>query len=327
MSLTAVTGASGFLGGVLVPMLLAQGRRVRAIDRHRGPALEGLDVEFVKADVTQPSSLGAALSGADVVHHLVARISIVGDPDGEVWAVNVDGAGNVAAAARAAGVRRYVHCSSIHAFDLDAPGALDENGARSTSEALPVYDRSKAAGEERVRAEIARGLDAVIVNPSGIIGPHDYAPSRMGHVFLGLFRGAVPANVDGAFDWVDVRDVAEGIIAAEGHGRTGQNYLLPGQRATVAEMAAACARVAGVRPPRVTLPMWLARALVPLGEWQARRAGAEPLFTREALHALASDPRVDGTRAHAELSYQPRPFETSVQDTFDWFRERPTLDR
>lgn len=322
MSLVAVTGASGFVGGVLVPMLLQQDRRVRAVDRRRSPALEGLDIEMAEADVTDANSLGPVLEGVDTVFHLVARISIVGDPDGAVWAVNVDGAGNVARAAREAGVRRYVHCSSIHAFDLDTEGTIDETSPRSIRADLPAYDRSKFAGEARVRAEVDEGLDAVIVNPSGIIGPHDHGPSRMGHVFRSLFAGTTPANVAGAFDWVDVRDVAKGMIAAEASGRTGENYLLPGHRVTVADMADACAMAARVRPPRVTLPMWLAQLAAPLGEWQARRAGEEPLFTKEALHALRSDPEVSGAKAASALGYEPRPFETSVEDTYAWMRDR-----
>lgn len=322
MTLVAVTGASGFVGGVLVRMLLEEGRAVRALDVHRGPALQGLDVEFVEADVTDPQGFGTALDGVGSVFHLVARISIVGDPDGTVRAVNVDGAGNVARAAREAGVRRYLHCSSIHAYDLDVEGVIDEASPRSIRADLPAYDRSKYAGEERVRAEIDQGLDAVIVNPSGIIGPHDHAPSRMGHVLRSLFAGAVPLSVSGAFDWVDVRDVARGMLAAEASGRTGQNYLLPGHRVTVAGMAEACAEVAGRRPPRITLPMWMAEIVAPLGEWQARRAGEEPLFTKEALHALRSDPDVSGAKAAVELGYEPRSFESTVEDTFAWFRDR-----
>ena len=320
MSLTVVTGASGFVGGVLVPRLLEAGRTVRVVDVRRGPALEGLDVEFVEADVTDPATLVPALDGAETVFHLVARISIVGDPDGSVWAVNVDGAGNVAAAAREAEVRRYVHCSSIHAFDLDAAGPIDETSPRSVREDLPAYDRSKYAGEERVRAEVQRGLDAVIVNPSGSIGPHDHTPSRMGHTMRALFAGSVPASVAGGFDWVDVRDVAQGMLAAEEHGRRGENYLLPGHRASVTEMGRTCAQVASAVAPRVTLPMGLARALAPLGEWQARRGGTEPLFTREALHALESDPIVSGAKARDELGYETRPFETSVAETYAWMR-------
>ncbi len=127
--LATVTGASGFVGGNLVRELLARGMSVRAADRERGPALEGLDVEFVALDVLEPDSLRAAFAGTDVVFHLAAVISISGDPTGIVRRVNVEGPANAAAAALEQNVRRFVHCSSVHTFDLERCGpSLDERG-------------------------------------------------------------------------------------------------------------------------------------------------------------------------------------------------------
>ncbi len=142
--LATVTGASGFVGGNLVRELLARGISVRAADRERGPALEGLDVEFVAVDVLEPDSLRAAFAGTDVVFHLAAVISISGDPTGIVRRVNVEGPANAATAALEQGVRRFVHCSSVHTFDLERCGpSLDERGPRSVADHCPAYDRSK----------------------------------------------------------------------------------------------------------------------------------------------------------------------------------------
>jgi dihydroflavonol-4-reductase len=108
-----------------------------------------------------------------------------------------------------------VHCSSLHAYDVGAiAGPVRETGPRATDARLPAYDRSKAAGEDEVRKVINRGLDAVIVNPSGMVGPVDPEPSRMGRAFLAMFKGRMPVSVTGAFDWVDVRDVAAALLAA-----------------------------------------------------------------------------------------------------------------
>src|SRR5688572_24246187 len=146
-----VTGASGHLGTNLVRALLAEGRTVRAVDMRRGPGLDGLDVEFTSADVVDEESMRAALAGAEVVFHLAARISIAGDPDGSVWRVNVDGVRVTASAALAAGVRRFVHCSSLHAFDMTVDGRVDEMHPRSVGAGPPLYDRSKWAGEVSLR--------------------------------------------------------------------------------------------------------------------------------------------------------------------------------
>jgi len=180
MTRATVTGAYGLVGANLVRALLGQGVEVRVADVRRTDALDGLDVEHVEADVLDPKALAAAFDGADVVFHLAAIISIAGDPTGKVWEVNVDGPRNAGTAAREAGVERFVHCSSVHAFDLHTCGpSLDEDGPRTLGTHAPVYDRSKFAGEQALREAADDELDLVIVNPTGVIGIHDHAPSSL----------------------------------------------------------------------------------------------------------------------------------------------------
>src|SRR5699024_1857009 len=139
---------------------------------------------------------------ADVVFHLAAIISILGDPTGMVRRVNIEGPRNVARVALEMGVRRMVHTSSVHAFDLAARGpSLDESGPRTTSETSPIYDRSKYAGEQEVRGVIADGLDAVIVNPTGVFGPRDFGGSRVSETIQQLRSGRIPVTVTGGFDF------------------------------------------------------------------------------------------------------------------------------
>lgn len=317
--LVVVTGAAGHLGANVVRALLHRGDSVRAVDVRPGTVIPGWTqgghpVVFMPADVLDPSTLAPALAGADVVYHLAARISIAGDPDGSVWRVNVDGVRHVAEAAHAAGVRRLVHTSSIHAFDGSlAPGGIDEQSPRATSPALPVYDRSKFAGEEALRRVIDAGLDAVVVNPTAIIGPVDPEPSRMGRVLRSAFRGRLPAVVAGAFDWVDVRDLAAALVSAGERGRTGENYLVGGHYCTVGELARAAASVTGRRGPRFTVPTPLAR----LGAAAALRlpsGRSGPLFTPEALHALHTGRPVTSDKARRELGHRPRPLAETLAD-------------
>ncbi len=324
--MTMVTGASGFLGGVLVRALLAEGRAVRACDLRRSQALDGLDGEFMQMDILDRPALETALHGVGTVFHVAAMISVSGDPTGRVWDVNVNGARNVAEIALAAGVGRLVHCSSVHAYDLEVDAELTETSPRSISPTLPVYDRSKAAGEAAVREVIERGLDAVIVNPTGILGPYDFAPSRMGQVLLALFRHRLPMLIDGGFNWVDVRDVATSMLAAEAGGRTGQNYLLPGHHRSVPEIATVTEQISGVRRPRLTIPMGIARMLGPMGDAMNRRSGNSLSYTSEALHALRFSPPVSGVKAGRELGHRPRPFEETIGDTYRWFHENGVIE-
>jgi dihydroflavonol-4-reductase len=318
-----VTGASGHLGANVVRALVAAGEPVRAVDIRPGSALKGIAAEFVQGDVLDHATLKDAFAGAEFVLHLAAKISIAGDPDGSVRRVNVDGVRHVAEAALEAGVRRLVHCSSLHAYDVGAiEGPVRENGLRATDVRLPAYDRSKAAGEDELRRVVDRGLDATIVNPSGMFGPVDPEPSRMGRVLLAMFRGRMPVTVMGAFDWVDVRDVAAALLAAAERGRNGENYLVGGHRASVAELGRIAAQVSGRRPPRLVAPLAPVRFAADAAVRVAgpRRAG-KLLLTPESLHALATDPVVDYSKAVAELGYQPRPLAESIADLLASFIE------
>lgn len=325
--ITAVTGASGYLGGTLVRALLAEGRSVRAIDLHRGPTLDGLDVEFVRGDILDPTSLDAAFTGVDVVYHLAAMISVAGEPPEQVWGLNVEGVGNVAHAALTAKVQRVVHCSSVHAYDLEADVAeVTESSPRTLHKGRPVYDRSKAAGEAKLRLAIDQGLDAVIVNPTGVIGPLDFAPSRMGKVFKALFANRLPALLDAGFDWVDVRDVATSLVSAEKLGATGENYLLPGHHVSLEELAGMTAQVSGVGITARKVPMWVARAWSPMGNLFGRKSGNPLWYTSDALHALRFSPPVSGRKAAGALGHTSRPTLDSVKDIYDWFSRRGEME-
>lgn len=217
----AVTGAAGFVGTNLLDLLVRSGHEVTAIDRIRSEhAPEG--VTWVNGDVLDVESMKRALDGVEVVYHLVAMITLA-QKDDLAWTVNTKGVRTVAEAALAVGVRRMVHCSSVHSFDQsNCGGVLDEQSPRSVDASIPVYDRSKWAGEIELRAVIETGLDAVICNPTGVYGPVDYGLSRVNSLLRNAARGRVPAAVHGAFDFVDVRDVAAGLIAAGEKGRTGR---------------------------------------------------------------------------------------------------------
>jgi len=314
-----ITGASGFLGAHLARTLKDRGVEVRAADRSRGPALDDVDVEFVEIDVLDPSSLRAAFEGQDRVFHLAAIISIVGDPTGEVWRVNVHGPRNAATVALECGVGRFVHCSSVHSFDLERCGpSLDESGPPTTHPDAPAYDRSKRAGEEAVRLVVQKGLDAVVVNPTGIIGPDDRGPSRMGETVLQFMTRKIPVGITGQFDFVDVRDVVEGLIAAGDRGRTGENYLLSGSRLSIRELGMLVERYSGVPVPPLSIPLRLVTPLAPL-VMQIEQRTKKPIFTPDALHALKYSPVVSHYRAATELGYRSRPIHETVRDTVAWF--------
>jgi dihydroflavonol-4-reductase len=317
-----VTGAAGHAGNNLVRALLERGRSVRALVHRDRRALRGLAVEIVEGDVCDAASLRRAFDGAEVVYHVAAYISLSMRDWPRLEAINHIGTRNVVEACLDCSVRRLVHFSSVHALQQEPLTAtLDELRPLIDGRSMPPYDRSKAAGEMEVRAGVEHGLDAVIVYPTGIIGPHDYRPSHFGQVLLAMSRGRLPALVTGGFDWVDVRDVVAGAIRAEERAPAGARYLLSGHWASVRELAAIVAEVTGTRSPGLVFPMWMARLGVPLGTHFTKLDGKHPLYTRVSLRALRGNRRISHERATRDLDYHPRPLRESLADTFRWFAE------
>jgi dihydroflavonol-4-reductase len=315
-----VTGATGHVGANLCRSLAGRGDTVFALCHKPSDALDGVDVERVTGDVLQIETLRDALDGVEVVFHLAARISIDGDPDGQVHAVNVEGTRNVVAACLDAGVRRFIHFSSFHAF-TQAP--FDEELTEDRSPVGPTafaYDRSKAAGEREVLAGVERGLPAVILNPTAIIGPHDHRPSLMGEVLLDLYHGRLPSLVPGGSDWVDVRDVCDAAVAGVERGTPGERYLLGGGWTTVRELATLVESITGRKGPRFTTPLWLARAGVPFARLHSRLSGRRPLYTIESLDRLVRSSRcVSHAKAARDLGFAPRPLRATLEDAYAWF--------
>jgi dihydroflavonol-4-reductase len=320
-----VTGASGHVGGNLVRALLREGRTVRALVHHDTRAFEGLDPMLHQGDICNLEDVRAACRGVDVVYHLAAVISLSSSPGKNLRRVNVDGTRNVVRACLEQGVRRLIHMSSIHALNqhpLDTP--VDESRGLLNAAHDAPYDASKAEAEQQVWAGVGKGLDAVVLNPTGMIGPHDYRPSHFGEVLWALARGRLPALVAGGFDWVDVRDVCKAAMGAEKRAGCGQRYLLSGEWHSLAEMAALVARVSGVQPPHLVLPLWLAKLGFPFARFLFRMESGRPLYTWVSLRALQGNPRVSHAKAARELGYHPRPISRTVEDTINWFaRHKP----
>jgi dihydroflavonol-4-reductase len=329
MVTVAVTGGAGHVGSNLVAALRASGDTVRVIDLARPATALRCGAQWIRADVRDEAAMRAALDGADIVYHLAAVISIVGGQGGRVESVNVGGVRATSRAALAAGVRRFVHCSSVHAFDVAASAGqpVHEGSARAIRADLPAYDRSKAGGEVELARAARDGLETVTVNPTAVIGPVDEAPSRMGAVLRALWRGRLPALTQGGFDWVDVRDVVGALRAAAQRGGTGEAYLVRGHRLSILELAGLAAEAANRKAIRRMIPTWSVRAVAPAGTVLCRLTGSPLLPTVEAWHALASFPVVDGRKAADQLGYSPRPVTETLSDLYRWFAEQGRLGR
>ena len=235
----------------------------------------------------------------------------------------MEGVKNVVDAALACGVKKYVHISSVHALD---PAPHDEpiyetRALCGADPHHPAYARSKANGERAVLAAVEKGLDACILNPSGMMGPYDFVPSPIGEALQQMRDGQIPALVNGGYNWVDVRDVAQSAINAMTKGRAGERYLVTGHSTSVRELAETAQKVTGKRPPMFTCPLWVAQLVAPVLVWLSTVFGVEPLFTPESLQVLGDNDDFDHSKAASELGHAPRPLVDTLTDTYAWMSE------
>ncbi|MCV7246624.1 NAD-dependent epimerase/dehydratase family protein [Mycobacterium mantenii] len=315
----AVTGPAGYVGVNLVRLLIERGNHVVAIDLKDSNRISHHNLTTVRADILDAAAMRTALDGVEVVFHLAAVITMARRDD-TAWRINTEGVRSVAEAALGTGVRRMVLCSSLNAFDpRNQEGPVDECTQRSTASDLPLYDRSKWQGECEFSSVVERGLDGVIVNPTGVVGPVDYGPVRLNRMLLEAARGRMLVAIGGGFDMVDVRDVASGLCAAAEHGRTGENYILGGHFVSFIDAFRIAAACTGRRGPLVALPLPVLKRCAPLldtlGTWLRRdMLGAAMIAT------LVNAPRVDGAKARSELGHRPRDTETAIADLVSFFQ-------
>jgi len=212
-----VTGATGHVGNVLVRKLLKRGEKVRALilPGECRESIQGLNVEAVDGDVLNMDSLFQSMRGVHGVFHLAGVISIMPGPNPFVRKVNVDGTKNILRAAMESGVKKLIYTSSIHAIRRVEDGVIDENVPYDMNNPYGAYDSSKAEATLDVLNAAHAGLEAVVACPTGVIGPYDFRGSMMGAVIHDAATAKPTLYVDGAYDFVDVRDVADGSVSSK----------------------------------------------------------------------------------------------------------------
>ena len=316
-----VTGATGHIGNVLIRQLTSTGEKVRAFVQpgEDKTHLAGLDIEFVEGDILDYPSLLTAFKDVDVIYHLAGLISIMPEKDPFMYSVNVAGTRNVLQAARQMGVRRLIYTSSIHALRRIPHGTtIDEQVPFDPRNAISTYDRSKAEASLAVIQAIDEGLDAVICCPTGVIGPYDFRGSEMGELIRDLIGRKLTFYVDGAYDFVDVRDVATGLILASHEGETGESYILSGERISVIELVKSVQGIIGRYIPRLKIPMKFAQWVARFTPIYYRLSHIKPRFTSYSLETIQSNSTISHNKASQSLGYNPRRIRESLVDTISW---------
>jgi dihydroflavonol-4-reductase len=318
----AVTGASGHIGSCLVQELKKRGAAIKVLVHKFRSDLDELDVEIVQGNLLEPESLITFCKGADVVFHLAAQIAIENRSSGHVYETNVTGTRNMLEAAIHEGVRKFIHFSSIHAFKIGSPGQMINEGTSLVETNKTVYEFTKAEGEREVMKAVKGGLDAVILNPTAVIGPYDYRGSLLGQALLKIYQNKLAFLVSGGYNWVDVRDVVSAAINAIDSGRKGENYILSGEFRSLQELSAVISKLSGCRIP-LNVPVSLARIACPFIQLYSSVTKEQPLYTSQSLDILVNSPvNISNQKAITELGFVPRSLEQTLRDTFDWYRQK-----
>jgi dihydroflavonol-4-reductase len=320
-----LTGATGFVGSAVARALLVGGRRVRVLVRPRSDKrnLENLAVEQFQGSLEDAASLTTALAGCGALFHVAADYRLwVPNPE-TMYRANVDGTRALMEAALAQGIERVVYTSSVATLGIDPSGApADETTPSALDDMIGPYKRSKFMAEEAVRDMIAaRGLPAVIVNPSTPVGPRDIKPTPTGRLIVEAASGRMPAFVDTGLNLVHVDDVAAGHLLAEERGRVGERYILGGENLTLREILRRIAPLVGRKPPSLGLPI---PALIPVAfaaEAVARVTGKEPFVTVDGLRLARKTMFFSSAKAVAALGYAPGPVDAALTDAVAWFRQ------
>ncbi len=323
--LNLVTGATGHIGNVLIRELLAKNEKVRAfvLPNDSLNSLSGLDIEIVYGNILDSRSLSLAMQGVDCVYHLAGMISILPGDKEKLFTVNVQGTKNVLSEAQNSGVNKFIYVSSIHALgSVDHGITIDETIPFNPDHVMGDYDKSKAMASQIVVDAAENGFNAIIVCPTGVLGPYDFNRSEIGSLVESMIYSAVAFSVKGSYDFVDVRDVARGLIMAAEKGSSGEIYILSGEYIAIKEILLVASRSAGRNIPIINVPFPLAKLAAQFSPAYCRLTHQRAHLTPYSLSTIQSNSIVTHQKATHELGYNPRGIRESIQDMVNWFRDK-----
>jgi len=332
MTKALVTGSTGFLGANLVAALNERNIEVIGLKRKNSPddAIGGLKLTFAVGDILDAESLVGAMKGVDWVFHAAAVADYWRTPKEIIYKVNVDGARNVLEAALKAKVKRLVMTSSAAALGMPTKerpirDETDQFDMHPDESPLYHYGHSKHIAEQVMKEYVAKGLDAVSVLPTGIIGPRDFK-FNAGEAIAQALKPSLPVIPlsKGGVNWIDVRDCVNTLIAAAETGRAGERYVLGGHNNTHRETVQLINQVLGTSLSVVETPRWFMGMLAQL-VWPLQKLGlpvdkGRVLVSREYVY-------FNNAKAVKELGLTARPFTDSIRDTYLWYAENNYLTK
>ena len=317
-----ITGATGHLGSVLLERLREKKENIRVLVLPGEESLIPDDVQYVTGDVRDADSLVPFFdrNGFDCVtlFHCAAIITILSNNSPALWDVNVNGTKNVLQKALETSVEKVIYVNSVHGIpEKPFPDVITESDVFSPDLVTGEYAKSKAEAATVALDYAAKGLNLVMVHPSGIIGPGDkYNNNFSVRTVKAMYNGQIPFIIKGGYDFVDVRDVVEGMLLCEEKGKPGESYILNGDYISIEKLMEITCALQNKKPKKLMIPEGIVKIIAPINEWCSAHFGnKKPLLTKYSIQTLHANGFFSHAKATNELGYHPRSIADSVRDT------------
>lgn len=319
-----VTGGTGHLGNVLIRKLYNAGYEVTALVLPGDKFTHIIEpyANIVEGNILELDKLKKHINGFDLVFHLAGIVDIGTFKKQKLYTVNVQGTENIIKACQENNVKRLLYVSSVHAFEEAKEGiVMTEPDVFDYTKVKGNYAKTKALATTKVISQGKSDLETVIVCPSGIIGPYDYHLSNTGQMFVDFLMGKLTAYIKGSYNFVDVRDVANGIISAAKKGKNKNVYLLTGNHITVKELLDKLSDLTGLNKVKTRLARWFVYLFGFFAELYYLIKGQKPLFTRYSIKVLGSNDLFSSKKAINDLGYKIRSIDQTIKDNIDFAME------
>ena len=326
-----LTGAAGFLGSNICRQLLERGDRVRAFVLNGDPAIKYIPkgVELFEGNLCRKEDcmkfFNVEPETETICIHCASLVTVNPEYSEKLMAVNVDGTDNILAA-----VKGHPECQKL--VYVSSTGAIPElpkgTAIKEVKHFYPYdeqkvvgwYSRTKAIATQHVLDAAKEGMNACVVHPSGILGPNDMAVGETTKTIIKIIKGEMPIGMQGSFNLCDVRDLADGCIAAADKGKAGECYILGNEEVTLKELCRMLNRELHCGTCKMYLPLGVAKMIAGSEERKAKRTGKAPVMTTFSVYNLERNNQFDYSKARRELGYRTRPYAETLRDEAKWLK-------
>ena len=320
-----VLGASGFLGSHVVKALVAAGRPVRILTRPSSNTAmtDHLDLDRQTGDVFDRDTLRKAMTGCSSVFYCIVDTRAWLRDSTPLYQTNVEGSRLVMEVALERGIERFVFTSSVVAVGLNPSGVASEADEFNWEDQAPPYVMTRVEAERQLLDFCRQGLPGVVCNVATTFGGHDHQPTPHGELLKLTVARRMPVYWNVNMSVVGIKDAADALLLAEQRGKVGERYIIANRMMDIAEATSKTAAFAGVKPPRLEIPLWVVAGSTWVAEKIMGALDKDSVLTMDSIVLSRIMGDYDTSKARGELGWEPRSMDESLQEAATWFKENP----